>query len=212
MLVASGLAPEYADALMTLLVEGRTRHRRLFGRDAIGSVELAVRYQPDAPVRLWTNGADRIHLVLSEERQLSAPTRGGAKFVHGIPHELAHIVMYRGLADLQSLPVGWGEGWAVFASTCLVAPVLWRRHGRRLWPDPYDFRATEGPASLRGREGPGAAPHLEHALQLDRLDRHLGRERFLALVRRPLRRFALADEYVTTLERAFARLPDEDAV
>ncbi|HKX45204.1 MAG TPA: hypothetical protein VJP77_00670 [Planctomycetota bacterium] len=196
---ALGVPSAYRRAFLEILVSTSAYYRRLFGAGALGNIELVATYQPGSPVRLWTNGADRIYLQLGEPRHLHPPTRGGPRYLHGLPHELAHMLLYRSLVHVGSLSEGWGEGWAVFLSSQLAVPHLHRHWGSELWPEPYDFLATEGPASLARNLASRTDPVTEAVRVLHSLWSRWGTRQFCARFQPLLKQFRPASDYERTV-------------
>jgi hypothetical protein len=193
--------------MLRILVETRCLYRRLFGKHVIERVELNVHKSAGLSHRLWTNGADRIYLTLSRKRQLEPPAKSGVRNLHGLTHEMAHLVLYRSLINLPMLESGWGEGWAVYVASFLAIPHLYAKHGPVLWPYPHDFLKTDGAAmyALRfhNKRESSFSPELSIVWRLHCLERALGRREFVQLLRRQLRAPVRADRFVSEMNEAF---------
>lgn len=196
----SGIPAAFREAFLGIMLGTRDCYRGLFGEDLVGRVELNVRKAPGQVLRLWTNGADRVYLTLSRKGQLDEPRWSGVRYLHGIPHELGHIVLYRALINLSVLKAGWGEGWAIYLSSFFAVPYLYETRGPELWPHPYNYLETEGPAPWLKRLGTPprraedpiiAAVQVFHKLE-ERLDREGFGRFFGGLLRDPIR----SDEFV----------------
>lgn len=179
---AYGIPAAFRTAFLQTLLGARECYRGLFGGELLCRVEMNVRKSPGLPLRLWTNGADRVYLTLNRKSQLDEPPRSGVRYLHGLPHELGHIVLYRSLINLSLLDEGWGEGWAVYLSSFLAVPYLYSTHGEGLWPYPYDYLNTEGPVPLYRQitsSPPGQlSPTYSAVATLHKLEQKLGREGF----------------------------------
>ena len=206
-----GVPAVFRGAFLRGLVETRNLYRRCFGRHTIDRVEFNVRRDPQLQHRLWTNGADRVYLTLPTPNQLLPFPMVGVRNVHGLAHELAHIVMYRMMINISALPDGWGEGWAVYIGAFVGVPHLHEVFGPDLWPYPYDYLSTDGPPPfLRRLADPKAVatdPTLKAMEALRRLDTHLGRRDFLAFLRGLLKVPLVADEFVKSVRAAVAKCP-----
>ncbi len=210
-----GLPAPFRRAFLTIAANTRAYYRTLFGAETVPAVELNVRMEPGLPLRLWTNGADRIYLTLSNKSQLAPAPKSGVRHVHGITHELAHIVLYRALINLSELAEGWGEGWAVYLASFWAVPRLFQRHGAGLWPYPYDYRRFDGPGRLIEQFGatsePPSEPVPRAVYDLYRLEQGLGSKEFAARFRSMLRRRMRADDFNERIAAALRRLPREGA-
>ncbi len=140
-----GIPQAFQSAFLQTMMATRVYYQRIFGYGTIDWLEMTVRKQAGLPHRLWTNGSDRVYLTLSKKRQLEPPCASHVFHIHGIAHELAHIVMYRSLINIHQLPEGWGEGWAAYTASFMAVPYLFTRLGPSLWPYPYNYLRTEGP-------------------------------------------------------------------
>lgn len=205
-----GIPLPFREAFLRVLLATRTYYRRLFGPQSIAWVELNVRKSNSLPLRLWTNGADRVFLTLSRKSQLAPPLKSGVRHMFGLPHELGHLVLYRSLVNLQALPPGWGEGWATYMASFLAVPYLYGKFGPELWPYPYNYLEAEGPASYRRRleatEQEKDDPMLRVVRDLHSLERQLGRDGFTHffrhLLRRPVRSLDFCHAVTEKLARA----------
>ncbi len=150
-----GIPKEFQAAFLRILVTTTACYRRLFGGHTVGRIEFNVRKSSGLPLRLWTNGADRIYMTLSRKEQLQPPRSSGVRHIHGLTHEVAHIVMYRMLINLSALGSGWGEGWAVFCASNWGVPEIHRQIGPTAWPYEWNYLSTDGPACLLRRLGNG---------------------------------------------------------
>lgn len=140
-----GIPQEFREAFLNILVVTRGYYRRLFGDHVIDFVEFNVRKSRGLPLRLWTNGADRVFLTLSRKTQLEPASVSGVRHLHGLTHELAHIVLYRSLINLSELAAGWGEGWAIYLGSFWGVPHLYEEFGDGAWPYPHCYLASDGP-------------------------------------------------------------------
>lgn len=199
-----GIPKEFQDAFLKILTESKSLYNKLFGKHAVGNVEFNVRKSAGLQHRLWTNGADRIFLTLSKKRQLEPAKVSGVRNLHGLPHELAHIVLYRSLINLSCLAPGWGEGWAVYMASFIAIPHLYRKFGPGLWPYPHNFERSDGPAIYLKRFGVNNKsvwhPIDQVVWQLHRLEHTLGRREFVNLVRKKLSTPIRADLFAKQME------------
>ncbi|MGO8752398.1 MAG: hypothetical protein ACLQNE_41190 [Thermoguttaceae bacterium] len=187
---ACGLPSAFREAFWNVLHAARRLFRRLFGPRSIGWVEFNAKMSGGLPLALWTNGADRVYMTLGDKRQLLPAHQSGVFHIHGLAHELGHIVLYRSLVNLSLLADGWGEGWAVYLSSFMAVPYLYRELGPAAWPYSYNFLETEGPARYLRQFAEGGArdfgPTLNSVRALHLLEQKLGRDGFAAFFRRIL--------------------------
>lgn len=203
----TGIPAAFSEAFLNILLGTRDCYRNLFGEDLVGRVELNVKKAPALTLRLWTNGADRVYMTLSRKRQLEEPGRSGVRYLHGLPHEIGHIVLYRALINLRILKDGWGEGWAVYLSSFIAVPYLYEIWGPDLWPYPYNYLETEGPAPylqrLRSMPKRGSDPIINAVRVLHRLEERLGREEFGRFFGKLLKDPIRSDVFVKKILDAF---------
>ncbi|NQT12610.1 MAG: hypothetical protein HQ582_07675 [Planctomycetes bacterium] len=200
----------FREAFLQILLTSRAYFRQLFGPQSVGWIEFNVRKSNTLPLRLWTNGADRVFLTLSRKTQLEPPLKGGARHMFGLPHELGHIVMYRSLVNLRELPEGWGEGWATYVASFLAVPHVYAKFGPDLWPYSYNYLETEGPdCCLRRFESVDRGeqnPTLRVVRDLYSLERRMGRRGFARFFRqllsKPVRSTEFCRAVIEELKRA----------
>lgn len=199
-----GIPEVFQQAFLKIFVDTKRLYLRLFGNHVIGHVEFNVRKSTGNPHRLWTNGADRVFLTLSRKSQLEPASISGVRNLHGLTHELAHIVLYRSLVNLSCLPTGWGEGWAVYLASFYAVPYLFRRLGPTLWPYPHDFLQTDGPSLYLQKFANGDIekmhPTVRVVRQLYLLEQQLGQKRFVSLIRHKLAAPIRADEFAKEMD------------
>ena len=201
-----GIPREFQDAFLKLLSETKSFYQRQFGKHVIGNVEFNVRKSSGLQHRLWTNGADRVFLTLSKKSQLEPARVSGVRNLHGLPHELAHIVLYRSLINLSCLGPGWGEGWAVYLASFLAIPHLYRRFGPELWPYPHNYEASEGPSAYLKRFNDNNRnewhPIAQVVWRLHCLESTLGRREFIKLLRKELSVPVRADVFTQQMDKS----------
>ena len=199
-----GIPTEFQDAFLEILSETKYFYQRHFGKHVIGNVEFNVRKSTGLQHRLWTNGADRVFLTLSKKSQLEPARVSGVRNLHGLPHELAHIVLYRSLINLSCLGRGWGEGWAVYLASFLAIPHLYRKHGPELWPYPHNYEESDGPTAYLKRFDDNNRnewhPIVQIVWRLHRLECALGRKEFVKLLRKELSAPVRADAFTKQME------------
>jgi hypothetical protein len=204
-----GVPREFREAFLRIFVESRAYYRRMFGTSAIGWVEFNVRKGNGLPLRLWTNGADRAFLTLSKKGQLEPPSLSGIRHMYGLPHELGHIVLYRSLINVGVLADGWGEGWAVYLSSFLAVPHLYKKFGPELWPYPYDYLATEGPGRFlkvfKATHNRNLGSCFACVRTLHQLEQQLGRAGFGRFFRSLLKTPIRADRLKSEVEKKLTR-------
>jgi hypothetical protein len=204
-----GIPPVFRDTFLKALLATRGYYQRIFGEGSIAWLEMGVRKQAGLPLRLWTNGSDRVYLTLSRKEQRKPPHASHVFHVHGIAHELAHIVMYRSLINIHQLPDGWGEGWAAYIASFLAVPCLFTRLGPSLWPYPYNYLQTEGPDRyaryLRSGRPMCRDPAGRFLCQLHLLRAALGTRKFLCLFRGLFRERLRSDEFRDRLNARLRR-------
>ena len=201
-----GIPKEFQDAFLKILSESKSFYKRLFGKHVIDKVEFNVRKSSGIQHRLWTNGADRVFLTLSKKSQLEPAAVSGVRNLHGLPHELAHIVLYRSLINLSCLGPGWGEGWAVYLASFLAIPHLYRKFGPELWPYPHNYEESDGPTAFLRRFDDDKRsewhPIVRVIWQLHSLECVLGRKEFVKLTRKELSVPVRADLFTKRMEKS----------
>jgi hypothetical protein len=118
-----------------------------FGFDLPKRIVLHARCGPEEIPQLRTDGLNQIWLSLQRKEQLQRPAVSGIYTLYGLGHELGHMAMYRTLRHRDWLSSDAAEGWAHWAGS-VVVDQIWRKEGRTLWPDPYDY-SEDGTARLR---------------------------------------------------------------
>src|SRR5262245_34430002 len=93
-----------------------------------------------ADASCFTDGNDRVTLLLKTKDQLRPPAQGNPFNLYAMCHELGHMGMYRLLKDRDWLTTAAAEGWAHYAGSVVVDRV-YEAKGKDLWWEPYDYRA-----------------------------------------------------------------------
>ena len=149
-----------------------------FGFDLPKRIFLHVRCGPDEIPQLRTDGQNQIRLSLQRKEQLRRPAVSGIYTLYGFGHELGHMAMYRTLRHRDWLSSDAAEGWAHWIGS-VVVDEIYRKEGRTLWLDPYDY-SEDGTARLRRQMASSepnpvtvAASHWWH------LEERLGRKKLI---------------------------------
>jgi hypothetical protein len=204
------MPPQFRESFLNVLSVTRDYYRHLFGNHVIDLVEFNVRKARGLPLRLWTNGADRVFLTLSRKAQLQPASISGVRHLHGLTHELAHIVLYRSLINLRELADGWGEGWAVYLGSFWGVPYVHAKLGDEAWPYPHCYLASDGPGhylqcfSRKGWKPSSAIEQVVHDLY--RWQRSVGDELFVGFFRKLLSTPLRADQFSAEVTRKIRTL------
>lgn len=142
----TGIDPAYARAILTLASEARAIYAGKFGFAMPEEVTVEVKKDSRARTNLWTDGDSQVFLTVKSNADLAPPEKSGYFNVYGICHELGHISLYRNIVNL-GLPPGVAEGWPHYTGSIVVDEV-WKKLGRDLWPQPYDYLAIDGTPRL----------------------------------------------------------------
>ena len=138
--------PDYAKAIVTTAAEARRIYAEKFHFNMPAVVHVHIDNNPYLKTNLWTDGNDSMYLTITSNDDLKPPTQSGVFNIYGICHELGHDAMYRNI-EMIGLPEGVGEGWAYYAGS-VVVDELYKKLGKNLWPDHYNYSETEGTARL----------------------------------------------------------------
>jgi hypothetical protein len=157
------ISEAYAKAILTVATTARDIYATTYHCDMPDTVTVHVTKSPSEQTRLWTDGESQMFLTVDSMDKLAPPPQSGVFNIYGICHELGHIAMYRRIEEI-GLPAGVGEGWAHYAGS-VVVDAVYAKHGAKLWPEPYDYRA-DGLARLRQQadRGGGDDPTSKAAL------------------------------------------------
>jgi hypothetical protein len=139
-LVHEGIAEPYANAIVRTTAAARAAAVEEYGFDLPETIRVSVRVQPGEKERLYTDGAGQITQVLGSERGLLKPAVSGIFNVYGYCHETGHMAMYRAVAQHSWMTTAAAEGWAHYLGSRLLDSV-YRKEGKALWPDQYDYLA-----------------------------------------------------------------------
>jgi hypothetical protein len=148
-----GITEDYAQAVARTVEAARSVAAEQFGFDMPQTIEVSVRSDADAKVRLFNDGKDRFSLTVRSEQDLRRPSQSGIFHIYGLCHEVGHLAMYRPIRDHSWLTTAAAEGWAHYLGSRIVDAVH-AREGAKLWPDRYDYLA-DGMARLKRQLGAG---------------------------------------------------------
>jgi hypothetical protein len=138
-ITGEGVPEQYRASIAATIEAARQVCVDQYGFDMPDVIHVAVSLGPKNTVRLFNDGADRFSLSVKTERDLKQPSQSGVFHIYGLCHEVAHLAMYRPIADHSWLTTAGAEGWAHWLGSSLVDAV-YERKGEGLWPDRYDYR------------------------------------------------------------------------
>lgn len=216
----SGVKAEYAKAILTLAAEARRIYADQFHFSMPAVIHVKIGKNPDGRTQLWTDGEDHMFLAVTSNADLAPPMQSGVFNIYGVCHELGHIALYRNI-NLLGLPDGIGEGWAHYAGS-VVVDEAYKKLGKGLWPDKYDYSEVEGLARLASSAKDSSAskdPTTKAALVFYNAHKRYGGNKVMAAMidaeqgkpygKDLMKRFADALVKLTGDESARALVPDE---
>jgi len=136
----AGIDKSYAEAMARVVERSRAAAVEQFGFDMPKTIRVNVTADPQATVRLFTDGRSRFQLTIRSEQDLRKPAASGIFQLYGMCHELGHVAMYRlthGVPAWMSSDAA--ESWAHYLGSRLV-DVVYAKEGGDLWPDRCDYR------------------------------------------------------------------------
>lgn len=142
-----GTPQEYAEALAMIAESARQTYSKVFSLDLPDSLVVSVDIDRANRVAIWNDGGSRINLTLTRTSQLRAPAKGKVSNIYGLCFELADLAVRRTLGEPAWLSDDAVLGLSHYCASEAIERV-YRRHGQRLWPDEYDYRA-EGMARFK---------------------------------------------------------------
>lgn len=137
---------EYAESICILTSEARKIYADEYLFNMPDTVYVFIE-KNDGPVRLYTDGISKIFLQIKYNLNLAPPLVSGQFNIYGFCHELGHIAMYRKVPP-KGLPEGVAEGWAYYTGS-IVVDEIYKKLGRDLWPQKYDYAEVEGTSRLK---------------------------------------------------------------
>jgi hypothetical protein len=143
---ADGIPKEYAGAIARTVAAARAAAAK-DGFDMPAEVEVRVTADPARGSGLFNDGDRAVFLNVRSDRDLRKPADSGVFVVYGLCHEVAHLAMYRPVADRRWMTTAAAEGWAHYQGSHLVDRVA-DTQGADLWPDRYPY-ADDGTARLK---------------------------------------------------------------
>jgi hypothetical protein len=153
----SGISQEYARAIGRTVAAARSVAAEQFGFDMPQTITVSVTLDPQAGVRLFNDGQDRLSLTVRSEQDLRQPSASGIFHLYGLCHEVGHLAMYRPIRDHSWMTSAAAEGWAHYLGSRIVDEV-YAREGKDLWPDPYDYISDGMKRLQRQLASPQASP------------------------------------------------------
>jgi len=146
--VNDGVEEAYAKAIETLVETAWRGYVKELGLPLPELITVNLRLNPGEEVRLFTDGKGEVFLNLASMDQLLPSPQSGVLNIYGFCHELGHIAMYHRMKKVAGINSGVAEGWAHFCGS-IVCDHVYAKHGRKLWPKPFDYRKLEGTQRLR---------------------------------------------------------------
>jgi hypothetical protein len=134
-----GIDEPHARALARTVETARQVCVDSYGFDMPQTIRVEVAVRAAARVNLFNDGVDTFSLTLRPAQDLRRPAATGTFHLYGLCHEVAHLAMYRPIADRRWLTTAGAEGWAHYLGSHLVDAV-YTREGKDLWPDRYEYR------------------------------------------------------------------------
>jgi Tol biopolymer transport system component len=195
----------YAKAILTVATTARDTYATTYKCDMPDTIGVTVTRSPSEQTALWTDGESHMFLTVSSMDALAPPPQSGVFNIYGICHELGHIAMYRRIEEI-GLPAGVGEGWAHYAGS-VVTDAVYAKHGAKLWPEPYDYRA-DGLARLRQQadRGGGDDPMSKAALAFYGAHERYGAAVVFAAMNEATRGMPLGKDVMPRFVAALAKL------
>src|SRR5262245_23503143 len=141
-----GVPEEYAKAVARVVEAARAAADN-DGFAIPKAIEVRARIDPAGAVQLFNDGQSYFFLSVRSEKGLRKPADSGTFHIYGLCHEVAHLAMYRVIADRRWMTTAAAEGWAHFLGSRLVDRVA-EKEGAELWPDRYDY-ADDGTKRLK---------------------------------------------------------------
>ena len=135
-----GTPGPYAEALTTIADSARQTYSEVFSLDLPDLLVVSVDIDRDNRVAIWNDGGSRINLTLSRTAQLRAPAKSKVSNIYGLCFELADLAVRRTLGEPAWLSDEVVLGLSHYCASEAIERV-YKRHGHRLWPDEYDYRA-----------------------------------------------------------------------
>src|SRR5262245_12062323 len=157
-----GIGEPYAQAIAKTVEAARKVCVEQYGFIMPERITVQVTADPKQRVRLFNDGVDHFSLSVRNEKDLGKPSATGTFHLYGLCHEVAHLAMYRPIADHGWLTTAGAEGWAHYLGSQLVDAV-YALEGESLWPDTYDYR-NDGSKRLKQQIQSGqSSPTVEGA-------------------------------------------------
>lgn len=139
-LTYAGLSEAQAQSIAKVLETARRVYIEDFGFDMPEMIQCQVTVDRAQRARLYTDGKDRVTLVVPSADKLRKPSVSRQFTLYGLCHELGHIGQYRVLKERDWLTGAAAEGFAHYAGSHVVDRV-YAIEGEKLWQhDPYDYR------------------------------------------------------------------------
>lgn len=146
--VNDGVEEAYAKAIETLVETARHAYVTKLGLPLPDRITVKLHLDPEQELRLFTDGKSEVFLNLASMDQLLPSPESGVFNIYGFCHELGHMAMYHRMKTVTGINSGVAEGWAHFCGS-IVCDQVYRKHGRKLWPKPFDYKKLEGTNRLR---------------------------------------------------------------
>jgi len=150
-----GITEAYANAIARTTAAARAAAVEEYGFGLPETIRVSVRLQAGEKQRLYTDGASHITQLLNSESDLLKPAVSGIFNVYGYCHETGHMAMYRAVPQHSWMTTAAAEGWAHYLGSRLLDTV-YRKEGKALWPDQYDYLADGTQRLKRGLARPNA--------------------------------------------------------
>ena len=171
----SGIQNSYLQALAKLSSEARRIYAEDYGFKMPDKVGLKVELSNSGP-SLWTDGESHMTLLVRSQADLALPMKSGIFNIYGICHELGHIAMYGNMKNQIGMPEGIGKGWAHYTGS-IVVDEIYKKFGKDLWPEPYNYAETEGTARLKRQLADSdSPPDIKAAVMFYWIQQKYGRE------------------------------------
>ena len=143
----TNIKPGYAKALLAVADAARKIYADTYGFNMPKKALMSIEKNAEGQTQLWTDGDSQMFLTITSNANLLPPPESGFFNIYGVCHELGHIAMYRSI-KLIGIPEGVAEAWPTYSGSVVVDEV-YKRLGKNLWPEPYDYSKVEGVARLK---------------------------------------------------------------
>ena len=146
--VNDGVEEAYVKAIEVLVETAWKGYVEDLGLPMPELITVHLSLDPENKLKLYTDGKSRVFLKLASMDQLKPSPKSGVFNIYGFCHELGHIAQYHRMKTVAAINPGVAEAWAHLCGSA-VCDYVYGKKGRKLWPEPYDYKKVEGTARIR---------------------------------------------------------------